>query len=147
MELLPAEVRAQLSQEQRALLRPGIVADGVDAAKLARKHAEVSAAQHRMLQKALDCGELVLRLASGNRPLSLVAFVKMSEAEVRLLRRAKPGMDYWWQYAIGQRGGVRYLVTIFAASSRQRNKVLNPRRGNFVIRSWSQARWNRWNTK
>ena len=107
-----------------------VIVDGVEAGKLHRKHSEVTITQYRMLQRALDAGELVFEdTVGGWRKLStLVAHAPHTDGG-------------WWRYPIklDSRGAPR-LASVYSIDGAQRLRR-NDTSAATVLRAWDRARW------
>ena len=116
----------------RATLTPRVVTDRVRRYKLRALHREVTVATYRLLQPALDRGELLLQRA---RP--------PKEKLARLVVHAPhESGDGWWRFAvrIDPRGGRLWLATALEKSDAARRTRVEAD-GVTVLRAWERDRW------
>ena len=113
------------------LSKPGIITDRVAPRKLARKHPTVTAETYRLLQLALDRGELLARGA------------RARIAHPSLIAHVPREVGGWWRFAIRIETDRRRLrlATIFDQSEYARQTLLDG--GNVVVlRRWDRRRWD-----
>ena len=113
------------------LSTPRIITDRMRRGKLRVRHPEVGIEQYRMLQTALDRGELLLHSPQRGRKLtSLIVHAPRVEGG-------------WWRYAIkiDARGGRLWLSTIHATSDRKRADRVAAG-ADRVVRAWATERWS-----
>ena len=129
-ELTQDEVR-RVPRALRAALTPRAITDRMRRGKLRVRHPEVGAAQYRLLQRALDRGELLLR--SPQRREKLTSLIVHAP-------RAEGG---WWRYAIkiDSRGERLWLSTVHATSDRKREDRIAAGTDR-ALRGWSRERWS-----
>ena len=125
--VLPDDVAQAL--RDRGLKLPGqIVADGIPAGKLARKHRNVSVEQYQTLQRALDQGGVYLQ-ASGKGE---------REKARSLLAEYQDDKGQWWFYAINLKN--LRIRTIFDTNAQYRVRKFNQENVE-TIREWDPSRW------
>ena len=123
--VLPDDVAQTLCD--RGLKLPGqIVADGIPAGKLARKHRNVSVEQYQTLQRALDQGGAYLETPGKWRKTSA------------LLAEYRDANGQWWFYAIDLNN--MRTRTIFETNAQYRVRKFNQENVE-AIREWDPRRW------
>lgn len=104
----------------------------VETGKLPRKHKRVSVGQVRLLQRALDHGEVIWerrgRPRQGNRHSILAHF--------------RDDNGTWWRYVTAVRSGSLPMITVFDdPTGRGRDAVFNEGRDIVVLQDWDADRW------
>ncbi len=129
---LPVRALARIHEGIPGVLSaPCIVTDRVAPRKLARKHPAVTPETYRLLQPALERGELLVRgVRVGDPYPSLIAQVP------------REGVDGWWRFAMRIETDWRRLrlATIFDQSEYARRIVLGSE-DVVVLRRWDRRRW------
>ena len=125
-------------------LRGGrVVVDDVKKGKLAVKHPEVSVSEYRMLQNALDRGDVLLRRppTRRNRLPSLIVLVPVSDERARYCLEMHGKQVHWWFWAIKLNPNRAHpgLATVFATGHRVRQSLLEAEDVT-VLRAWHRSR-------
>ena len=135
MPTLDADVLGRAPRALRATLTPRVVTDRVRPGKLRTRHSEVSPETYRLLQEALDRGELLLRAPPRRERLhSLIAHAPHASE------------DGWWRYGI-RINPARERLTLATTFWDRRGSRAGGRDhvvgldDTVILRAWDPQRW------